>query len=197
MKTKKAIFLGVTLLVMASLMLPVGCAEEAAAPTPTSTEFKTFSKYGFSFEYPRGYSISEMGLLESVATDSSGIVQALRGDYEVYQVAWMGIVEDTWEFTGDLQTTLEDAFWGMEQAEMTASLDRGELVETTKVGHQMLYQYYTLTYTTDVEGYGIQGVFYCNKSERFFQLTTIHNAISAKQDILEDFQRFLDSLVCH
>jgi len=197
MKTKKAVFLGVALLMMASLMLPLGCAKKAEPEAPTPTEFKTYSKYGFSFEYPKGYSIAEWGLLQSEATDNSGIVQALKGDYELYQVTWLGMVEDTWEVAGDLQTSLEDSFGGIEQTEVVASLDKGELVETTKAGHQMLYQYYTVTYTEGGKGYGIVGVFYCNKSEKFFQLATIHSAISATQDILEDFQRYLDSFVCH
>jgi len=195
MKTKKAVSLGVTLLLMTLLTLPLGCTKETVAPT--LTDFKTFSKYGFSFDYPRGYSITEMGMLESEATNASGTVQAWKGDYEVYQAAWLAMVESMWEVSGDLQTTLEDTFVGMEEAEEVARLDKGELVETTKAGHGMVYQYYTVTYTEGSKGYGIAAIFYCDRSERFFQLITVHTAISAKQDIAEDFQYFLESFICH
>ena len=59
MKTKKAISLGVIPLLIASFMLLIGCAQEVT----TSTGFKTYSKYGFSFEYPKKSSIYEMGML--------------------------------------------------------------------------------------------------------------------------------------
>ena len=49
MKGKRAMFLGVTLLLVVSLMLPFGCAKETDTVTPAPTEFKTFSMYGFSF----------------------------------------------------------------------------------------------------------------------------------------------------
>ena len=65
MKTRKAIFLGLTLFLIASFILPVSCAQEATA----STEFKTFSKYGFSFEYPERFPVLEGGMLGNEAND--------------------------------------------------------------------------------------------------------------------------------
>ena len=188
-------FLGVILLLTLSLTLPLGCTEQTGAPT--STEFKTFSKYGMSFGYPRDYDIAEMGLFESEATDASGRVRAFKGDNEVYSVAWIVMVESMWELIDDLQGGVEATFVDMEETEGVARVDKHELVETTKVGHPILYQYYTLTYTDGSHRFGIVANFYCDRSERIFQLVTIHSVIYQKQYILEDFQRYLDSFVCH
>ena len=194
MKTKKAVFLGVAILMMVSLMLPLGCTTDT--DTETTTEFKTYSGFGFSFDYPRGYSITEMGLLESEATDSSGSISAAKGDNRLYQVAWMSMIENVWEIGGGLQFQIDNFFFGME---MTGEVrvDKGELVESVKAGHEMVYQFYSMTYNEIDKAYGIIGVFYCDRSEKCFILVTGHTDISAKQDVLEDYQRFLDSFVCH
>lgn len=163
----------------------------------TTTEFKTFSKYGFSFEYPRGCSIAEYGVLQSEANDVSGIVQATKGLYDAYQVVWVAASQSLWEASGDLQQSIEDGFSGMEETEGIAHLDKGKLVEITKAGHETLYQYYIVTSTEGDKSCGVAGVFYCDKSEKVFSLMTAHPAISSEQDILEDFQRYLDSFVCH
>ena len=187
---KKLIMTGIIVFVSTALILMSGCGEQET----TRQGYKTYSKYGFSFEYPRGYSITEMGGFESEATDASGMVQAFKGDYEGYQVVWLAMIESMWELGGDLQTLLEDSFVGIEY---TARVDRGELVETTKVGHPILYQYYTLTYTDGSHSFGVVASFYCDRIERVFLLITMHSVIWQKQDILEDFQRYLDSFVCH
>ena len=45
--------------------------------------------------------------------------------------------------------------------------------------------------------YGIGGAFYCDKSQKVFQLLTMNSTISAKRDVLDGFQNYLDSFVCH
>lgn len=191
MKTKKAIFLGVMLVLMVSLMLPLGCAKEAETPTPT--EFKTYSKYGFSFEYPKKFPVTEIGLLENEANDNSGIVQVALENEELklFQVSYIKTV--MW----DIEGSLAGGFQGMEGAQGIASVETGELVETTKAGHRMLYQYYTVTSTEGDKIYGILASFYCDKSQKAFVPMTMNNTISAKQDVLEDFMNYLDSFVCH
>jgi len=198
MKTKKIIFLGVAIVLMFSFIFPVGCAEEAVTPT-TPTELKTYSKYGLSFEYPKRFTVTEMGMLENEATDASGLVQVgvENDEVQIFQTAWVKMIQSTWEISGDLQGVLKDSFAGMEGTEGIASVNRGELIESTKAGHQMLYQYYNMTSTEGDTAYGIASVFYCDKSQKVFQLLTINDTISAEQEVLEDFQNYLDSFVCH
>ena len=198
MKSKITMFLGVTLLLMVTFMFPVGCTEEAVSPS-TPTEFKLYSKYGFSFEYPKGFTVTEMGMLENEATDASGIVQVgvENDEIEIFQTAWIKMVQTMFDAAGDLQSSLKDSFTGMETTEGISSVERGELVESTKAGHQMFYQYYTMTTIEGDKAYGIVSIFYCDKSQEVFQLMTINNTTSTKQDVLDDFQNYLDSFVCH
>lgn len=153
---KKIVVIGI---ILTALLSTIGCAEKAVAPAV----FKTYSKYGFSFEYPKNFSISEMGFLLNEADDNSGIVQVKvveNEESELFQTAWMKMMPNIIAITpggleGYLKDMLEEAFVGMEGAAEGASLERGELVETTKAGHQMFYQYYSITTTEGDKHYGI------------------------------------------
>lgn len=197
MNTKKVLLTIALCLMIAWVIMPISCAEEKATETPTSTDFKTYSNYGFSFEYPRGFTINEMGMLQSEANDASGLVQAMRGDEELLQVLWMGMTKDFWELGGGLSVALEDSFAGLAMDETIVSIERGEIVETTKEGYQMLYQDYFATVTVGDNFGGIIACFYCDKAERLYQLITGHTESTTKQDRLTYFQRFSDSLICH
>lgn len=191
MKTKKVIFLGVLLVLLFSLMLPLGCAKEAE--TPTLMGFKTYSKYGFSFEYPKEFSVTESGAFGNEANDNSGMVQVgvENEEVEYFQVAYAKTVQYS------LESAIAGGWEGLESAEVIVSVEKGEIVETTKSGHRMIYQYYTATDITGEKLYGIQGGFYCDESQKLFLVMNINNTISAKHDVLEDFMNYLDSFVGH
>lgn len=161
-------------------------------PAPPTDEYETYSKYGFSFEYPTDMTMSEQGLLENTATDSSGIVvgELNNDELEIIFASWLNTVT-----APDLEVSLEGAFAGMAQSEGTidrSNLERGELVEATKAGHAMIYQYYTVTIGEEAL-HGIYGVWYCETNQRFYQL----NLMCTEEDTLPIYQRYLDSLVCH
>lgn len=101
-----------------------------------------------------------------------------------------------------IQASLAGGFEAMESGKGVATIEEGELVETTKAGHRMIYQYYATTTREGDKLYGIVASFYCDRSKKGFVLMTIDNTISGKLDVLEDllledFQRYLDSFVCH
>lgn len=192
MSLKKAVFSAVILLLMASLlMLSLGCSREP--------ETKTFSNHGFSFEYPGKFSVTERGLYDYVANDISGVVEAFREDDEIemFQTIWVHTRPDEFEPTDDLPMMLEDAFAGIESVENIAGFDTSELVETTKAGQELLYKYYTFNFVGGDRVNGIVGAFYCEDGQKLFRLLTMNSTISDRQDVLEDFQRYLDSFVCH
>ena len=173
------------------LMSVVGCGEQAKTPKPT--ELKTFSNYGFSFDYPTHFAMLEMGLMDSEPNDDSGMIQVMEEnekDVRLFQASYIRTA--TW----DLESSLEGGFEGLEGAEGVASIEAGEIVEATKEEYPMLYQYYNFTDTEDVRFYGIMSVFYCEKNQKLFALITMNSTISAKKDIIEDFQTYLDSFVC-
>jgi uncharacterized repeat protein (TIGR02543 family) len=171
----------------------------------TQSQFKTYSKYGFSFEYPTTFSdVIEMGMLEGEANDISGMVQVWveNEEVELFQVGWMTILPDEIEsgpggLEGNLKDDLEGGFAILESSEEIVSVEKGELVEATKAGHLIFYQYYTATSTEGDKMYGVASCFYCDESQKLFSLMTMNNTISAEEDGLADFHNYLDSFVCH
>ena len=178
------------------LALLISCA--------TETEYLTYSEYGFSFKYPKAFSVSVAPLFENQrrADDNSGVVRVrpTMSIFPVFAVSWIKVMQSTWETNGSLEASLEDGFELVERhLAGVARVERGEFAETSGAGHQMLYQYYTVT-SIDSEAwkaYGIVGVFYCDNSEKVFTLQTMNAAVSAKQDVLEDFMNYLGSFVCY
>jgi len=160
--------------------------EEEEAPPG----YRSYSKYGFTFQYPKGMSISEEGMLESTATSSSGIVlgELSNDEDEVITVGWLSaVIAPDLE---DLKDSLNAGFENME-AEGTP-VDIGQLVTSAKAGHTMIYQYFNAT----IEGetyYGIGGVWYCDTNDRFYMLFLMYS----EQDPLPKFQQYLDAFICH
>lgn len=188
---KKLILIGALILVSTALISIIGCA----AQETTREGYKTYSKYGFSFEYPESFLAFEQGLLESQANDTSGMVVVAIENEEIKcaSVGWL----KTQESLVDLEGGIEGAFEATEADETLINLERGELVETTKEGHRILYQYYAETYSDIGEVFGIFGNWYCDKSQIFFSLMTINSTISSKEDVLTDYLDYLDNFVCH
>lgn len=187
---EKLIMIGTLVLVSTALIAVSGCAKQEA----TREGYKTYSKYGFSFEYPQSFLLFEQGLLESQANDTSGAVAAGVENEEVKQVAvsWGKAQE---QVVG-LEAGIEGGFQGM-KVEGVVSVEPGELVETTKAGHRMLYQYYSVTNTEGDKVFGISGVWYCDKDQKVYALLTLNSTISSKKDVLRDYQSYLDYFVCH
>jgi len=152
--------------------------------------YETYSKYGFSFKHLKSMTIEEFGLLEDTATNNSGqvSVQLKNEKYELFHVSWVKT-----EMSLNLETTLEDAFEIMKHHERVTNFTEGELVETTQTGHRMLYQYYNITFESEVEYHGIYGVWYCDASQ-----TNYHaHLMTTEEEIFPIFNTYLDSFVCH
>ena len=188
---KKLIMIGTLLLVGTALIAVIGCGEQET----TREGYKTYSKYGFSFEYPQSFLAFEQGLLESQANDTSGMVSAIveNKEFKVVSVSWL----KTQESLVNLEAGIEGGFEATEADETLINLERGELVETTKEEHEILYQYYTTTYSDGGKVFGIMGVWYCDKSQILFGLVTMNNTISSKEDVLAEYLDYLDNFVCH
>jgi len=152
---------------------------------PLSPGYERFSKYGFSIDYPKDMIILEEGLIDETANDNSGTIRGeLFGPYKGFMVSW-GKREPP--FTRwDLESELDTFFAGPAERE-------GSLVETTKLGHEMIYHRYSVVANGD-RFYGIVGLWYCNIDEKVYILGTKQ---STEQDVLQIFERYLDSFVCH
>ena len=93
MKTKKAIFLGVALLLMVSLMFPVGCAKEAEIPTPTPepaipAHFSTYTDDAslFSISYPPEWETA-LSTMEEAEQAAKELVTSIDSDFPVEKFA--------------------------------------------------------------------------------------------------------------
>ena len=162
----------------------------------------TYSKWGFSFAYPEEFMLSEVGVLEAVATDTSGMVFAdkiNRDEYENYGIAWVNAVKSLYEAHGEkesLPPRLDAMFDNM--ATVGFGIEEGKVTEESKSGHHIIYQYYIATNPdTGDEAYGITGTFYCDHSERFFDLDSMSTNSSTNEEALEFFRPFLESVNCH
>jgi hypothetical protein len=201
MNARRTILLTLLCLLIACMALPAGCSDEGATAavnnTNTSPDKKVYTNFGFSFQYPKGWTISEMGMLQSQADGSSGLVQATKSYDKLLQVAWVGMVEDLFEMTGGLEVTLEDSFSGLLMDGSVNDLEKGEIVETTHQGHYLMYQDFAADGYAGESIRGVVGCFYCDDSERVYQVMTGDTSNVSKSVVLNDFQVFLDSLICH
>lgn len=189
---KKTSIIGILILVGIVLVSLIDCSKEKEKSA--TLDFRTFSKYGFSFKYLKDFRIWETGMLEEKANNNSGLVQALAENEEIkiFQVDWIKSLPHNLE-----EYFLEYFLKLIEKDEETVSVERGELELTYQAGHKMLYQYYATTDTEGNKAYGIVGILYCYKSQKIFTLMTMNNTISTRQDVLEDFRHYLDSFACH
>ena len=89
MTIKKISIKGTVILAGIALMAMVGCGGStpttAVVEALTSAEVKLFSNHGFSFEYPKNYSIWQDGLLDDESNENSGLVQVAPAEGQLPQ----------------------------------------------------------------------------------------------------------------
>jgi len=202
--------LAVTMLIILSIVLipATGCGRgtqtDAAAGTASTKDLTSFSKYGFSFQYPKAFRVWEDGLMDDEPDSSSGLLQAAPedADFPIVAVSWIR----TWRY--GLDGGLEAGFDGVANWAGIKTVTKGRVVETTKTGHRMLYQsghtmlYQYYTATTEIQGQvacGIVGVFYCPDTQRSFTIVTMDDCTAggSTESALAEFEAYLDRLVCH
>jgi len=205
---RKLISLGVVLLLVIVLSSSLGCGGQAQIDTPveaaSAVEVRSFSDYDFSFQCPKDYLVWQDGLLDEDPGEDSGLIQVApeHEDVPLLAVSWVR----TWQY--GLEGGLEAGFEGIENWEDIVTVIKGELVDTTKTGHRMLYQeghpmlyqYYTATTKTqEVVMSGIVGVFYCPDTQRAFSLVSMQKATAETTNelIFQEFESYVKSFVCH
>jgi len=208
MPIKKMSIMAMLILVSIAPLSLIGCSGDTETSTASNMavrpEMSTFSKYGFSFEYPNDLLVWEGGLLEDNANENSGMVQVAPEEdgFPLFAVSWV----KTWHW--GLEGGLEAGFAGIDNFEGIESVYKGGLVETVELGnrmlyqegHRMLYQYYTATTKTQGEiVYGIVGAFYCDDTQRAFGLVTMQTTTTtaSSQEALDNFKAYMDYFACH
>jgi len=150
----------------------------------------TYSNYGFSFEYPVGMEIEELGLWDSEPNNYSGRVVGYveEGDrFEIVSLDWISY--PTAPTTSELEDILDEGFALMEDGATITW--RGSFEYGALSGHPIVYESFTAI-IEGVTGDGVYGIWYCDQSQRLYEL------IIMCSDGAEDaFQTYLDSFVCH
>ena len=208
MPMKKMSIMAMLILVSIAPLSLIGCGGDTETSTasnmPARPEMSTFSKYGFSFEYPEDLLVWQGGLLEDNANENSGTVQVAPEEegFPLFAVSWV----KTWQW--GLEGGLEAGFAGIGNWEGIEIVQRGELGETAISGHRMLYQeghrmfyqYYIATTKTQGEiVYGIVAAFYCDDTQRAFGLVTMQSTTTPlfSQEVLDNFKDYVDYFACH
>jgi hypothetical protein len=160
---------------------------------PVTPGYERYSKFGFSFEYPEGMTLSEEGALTTSATDYAGIVTGELGhgdNFEVFSVVWLAMTPAPDNLEEDMETFFK-------RAHNNDNAVKGKMVETTKAGHRMIRFNYTFTIPVEgIEGYGTDGAWYCDIDNKFYILSLSFTTTKAL-DPTPIFLRYLDSFVCH
>ncbi len=197
---KRRLLVGVILLLASVLLVSCGITAdddvlnkqsgaEAVTPTPTDALSRDYSKHGFGFDYPASFSVSETGLFDTAANDASGMVTASTSDHSrLFQVTWIGMSPGMWASSGGLDSYM-DAY--------VPALTTGQRFQTTKAGHDMAYQSYSVTNVFGATIKGVMAVFYCEESRNIYQMMTIFDDVSGEAAAVADFMGYLDSFVGH
>ena len=182
------------MLLIAVLLLAFPLAFSAGC----TSEYAKFSGYGFSFEYPKTFEIAEAPLLDPDPDNDSGIVEvrSTTGRYKSFQVIWQRKYIDRDELLETLEDDLDGQFTGVE-SDSLIDVDRGQMIETTLVGHPLVYQRYTITRQQENAMFGINAVLYCQVNEKWFALKTFGSSFVSDELLLEEFMSYANTFSCH
>lgn len=184
-----AIILGVIVILavlVGSVYILNNLGEQHPENNTPASGYNTYSNYRFSLQYPKGMNITEKGMLQSQATNSSGIISGEinnNSEYERIKVGWMSSA-----VAAPLESALEGGFIALEKE---YDVQRGEIVKSIKDGYTLEYQYYNTT-IANKSAYGILGVWYNDATDRFYELAYTSNNST---NLLPNFQKYLNSFV--
>ncbi len=154
----------------------------ACCPPPTGTN--VYSKYGFSFEYPAGASILEVGLGSPTADEDSGLVSWEKAD-EALGLGWLKTL--IWD--SEVEENVIDA--GLERAEANADAFElvGGSVTTQMSGFDVMYQLFEITAEGE-ERNGMIAVWYCEPGTTAFWVVyfVTDSALTHFEDFLSTFE---------
>jgi hypothetical protein len=158
----------------------------SSAATHPLSGYNTYSNHGFSFQYPKTWTISEHGLLDNSADSNSGLVtaQSTTSQNDLVLVGWNHSVN-----TIDPSTVLTPAINGFQKGSGGTNLVIGQQgTTTTTAGYSVLYQPFSIT----VSGTTVNAVWsawYSTHGQRLYQLSVV----TSGPDAMTSFNTYLSS----
>jgi tetrahydromethanopterin S-methyltransferase subunit G len=174
-KIAVSILLSLTILIVGAMGWGATRYEEYEYTIPPPPELPTllpppayyqYEKYGFSLSYPSEMAISEWGYLGDKANEDSGLItlENEKGT-KVVTITWINIAPPL-QLEDDFNAAKED----LREIEGITDITNGNIVETTKLGHRMLYQPITYKYDRLIV-YMIYDMWYCDQSQKLYFLS--------------------------
>ena len=158
--------------------------------TMPEREYETYSRFGFSFEYPEGMEFNEQGIGGiGIATITAGIVQGTVVEDEIPEI--VGVIWIPFESPPLLEDILDMVFSQLGEGNVVES--RGDLVSTSKGDFDMLRQDFIMS-EGGVPISGIAGAWYNPLAERIYLnfYLTFPDAVSERR-MLRRFDRLVSS----
>ncbi len=148
--------------------------------------YNTYSNYGFSFQYPKTWTISEHGLLDNAANSYSGIVtaQSTTSKNDLLLVGW------TQSYNAiDPATVLSPAISGFQRGLGGTSLVMGQQgTTTTTAGYSVPYQPFSIT-VSGAQVNAVWSAWYSTHGARLYQLSVV----TSGQDAISPFNAYLST----
>lgn len=160
-----------------AIIVTFGLVFAACCPAPTGTN--VYSKFGFSFEYPAGATLTEAGVYAATADEYSGLVGWEVGD-DLFGITW----EKSEVWSSELaESYIDFVILGVEQAGGVVELIGGK-VTSEMGGFEVTYQLFELAIEGE-EYNAIYAIWYCEPGTRVFD--AIFLVAGAPLPYLKDF----------
>jgi hypothetical protein len=200
---------GIKTVLAAILVIGIVVGATSCGGKAEDNELKTYSNHDFSFKYPKTFRVTNETVVNGNFLVAVSRIELVTSEFQSFMVV-----------CGQGRPYGETLDWNqcqyyLDSAKQGDTQENGEYLwsstfETTKSGHRVIYKCYTethtwsdvvgtTTYTGTVTDYGVTAIFFCDKSNRTFVLSTFcsDNVIHSWIEASEDFMIYLDSFICH
>lgn len=154
-----------------------------------------YSKYGFTFDYPRGMALTEGGEWFSWRNiwSASEISGQVKGHLfpERISATW-----DTVQSALSQQMALNEFYYEATRNGVNIAWI-GPLTKSTKDGHELTCQFFNFT-SGEQHLTGIIGAWRCDETNRIYTFYYMNiPEVATQQNLLNGFQRCIDLFICH
>jgi hypothetical protein len=170
---------------------PTQTASPTPTPTQTQIQWKTYSNYGFSFNYPEGMIIVLSGLNGQDANWNGGIV-SVRNQHDVITIVWAK--------TNGQPTNLDEVYLNefkkLQNNPDYTDVSFGNIEKKSHLGHTVSTISAVYKFAASNQLYSAQASWwYCPQSDRsyYISIDTQNDSIYAKDTLAA----YLDSFICH
>jgi hypothetical protein len=206
MKSKKFI-LAIIAISMIGISVMSGCTQRNSGDVTTTKSAislseldldGSYSKYGLSFKYPFNNQISEKLAFEKIPIEDAGGIEGMIDKKEIYLywfVSW--VTTNTSSITDGGARAIDEgskASLNYLVNQSRLKLTKKDLVTIENNGHQIRCQPFEAdNYFGTKHYYGVISGFYCNQSQRIYQIMFF----SDKEDVFPLFEKVLKTFKCH